>query len=97
MFYEFMELASRFNADGATPLDWKMVFYGWDWDDKNSIDPASAPRWQFPREHVEYFEDAARRGKALTAGQKLWWSKKKLEQGEAMAARCLPRCRPCAT
>ena len=85
MFYEFMELASKFSADGATPLDWKMVFYGWDWDDKNSIDPASAPRWQFPREHVEYFEDAARRGKALTAGQKLWWSKKKLEQGEAMA------------
>lgn len=86
-FFDICEQA-RDHARMGTPLttlDWKFHFFAWWREDQYSLPEEMADRVVITQNDVEYFDDLeAETGVKLRLGQKLWYVKKALEQGEYM-------------
>jgi len=86
-FYEICEQA-RDNERMGVPLstlDWKFHFFPWWREPAYALPPEMAQSVVITRDDEEYFEETeATIGEKLTDGQRRWYVKKKMEQGEYM-------------
>lgn len=84
MLFEMIDKARNAPAE-MTSKDWKLYFYGWHLDPRNTMDPDRFPYWEPSEEEREYFESLKKSGIKLSKGQQLWWSRTKQEQGDFMS------------
>ncbi len=78
---DFFEMCQRsMNQDDLTTLDYKFFFFPWYGDPKNFLDVKSI----FPIEFEDRFRGYEEGGIHLTEGQKSWYYRKSLEQGDKM-------------
>lgn len=72
-------------GEELTSLDWQFHFFPW-WKEPSYVLPATAVRHVvITKQDAEYFADLEDKiGRKLSVGQKLWWVKKRDEQGEYM-------------
>lgn len=68
-----------------TTLDWRFHFFPWWREPQYALPEEMADRVVITRQDQEYFDHLeAEIGRSLTLGQKLWYVKKKFEQGDFM-------------
>jgi hypothetical protein len=86
-FYDICEDARNMARLGTplTTLDWRFHFFPW-WRESQYVLPDDMQdRVTITRDDMEYFEELETEiQQKLTLGQKLWYIKKKMEQGEFM-------------
>ena len=82
-FYRLTTAAEkRQNAKSKlTAMDFRLHFWPWWRDAKNTLDPEDVP---IPAERAKYFEEIEKSGIELTAGQRAWYVKKADTQAELM-------------
>jgi hypothetical protein len=86
-FFDICEDARNNARMGLKPtlLDWRFHFFPWWREDQYSLPEEMSDRVVLTRDDCEYFEDLETEIKRkLTMGQKMWYVKKKMEQGEYM-------------
>lgn len=83
-FYDYVQRARAMEAAGErlTNMDYKLFFYPWFWCSRYTIDPEGII---LPKEMIEYFDELENNQNIiLTPGQRAWYYKKSLEQGDGM-------------
>lgn len=65
-----------------TEMDYKMHFFGWFDDPRSTMDPTHVPISAAMRKYFEQIEEML--DVAITLGQRAWYVKKQLEQGDDM-------------
>lgn len=81
-FYELCMDAYRNKQEGVelTPLDFEFFFFAWFRDPTYSLDAD----FDIPDKYNLYFEQLAKQKIELTMGQKRWYVKKAIQQGDTM-------------
>lgn len=79
-----MDLDAQLRAGNGvlTDMDYRFHFYGWFDDPKSTMDPTHVPISGEMREYFDKIEDLLE--VVLTAGQRAWYVKKSIEQGDDM-------------
>ena len=73
----------RAGTGKLTELDWKFHFFGWFDDPLSTMDPEDVPVSEGMAEYFDGLEEEL--DIALTAGQRAWYVKKALDQGDHMS------------
>lgn len=86
LFYELVEKARACPRD-ATPMDWRLFFYGWHMDPKNKMQhKATEARYNPMGAEKDYFDSLRAQGILLSRNQMEWWVKKKRDMGDFMSS-----------
>lgn len=86
-FFELSQRAQKMALEGKrlTPLDYKFHFFPWWQHPEYELEKRDLEGAVIPKDYREYFDELEGKiARSLTLGQKLWYIKKAVDQGEDM-------------